>query len=135
VGVRAGALAADAALADITAVAIDPVVAAAAQPELARGAVIGNVLMARGPAAAVQLAAAGECLFNDNRVESRLGPRIAVNVATQAAIISSNRVRGGVISINVAAASRFAVLGNITTGAIVVPGGLQPPWNALNLLG
>jgi hypothetical protein len=25
------------------------------------------------------------------------------------------------------------VVGNVTTGQIVVPGGLQPPWDALNL--
>jgi hypothetical protein len=43
----------------------------------------------------------------------------------------TNRVRTGDISIQVAGAKAAAVLGNVTTGQIVVPGSLQAPWEAL----
>jgi len=95
----------------------------------------GNVLAARGAASAVLLVAAGECLFNGNRIEARGDIRIAVVLATTAAIVNANRVDGGAISIQVAGAKLAAVLGNITTSEIVVPGGLQPPWDGLNLRG
>ena len=36
-------------------------------------------------------------------------------------------------SIRIDGAKSAAVLGNITTGGIQIPGGLQPPWDALNL--
>jgi hypothetical protein len=109
-------------------------VAGAAAEDLACGSVLGNVLLARGAASAVELIAAGECLINSNRVELRGNNRAAVRVATGAAIVNANRVRGGEISIQVIAKS-VAVLGNITTGTILVPGGLQPPWDALNVQG
>jgi len=104
-----------------------------APPPPTRGAVLGNVLNARGTAPAVELSAAGECLFNDNRVESAFNSKAAVTLATTVAIVSANRVRSGDISIQVAGAKAAAVLGNVTTGQIVVPGGLQAPWDALNL--
>jgi hypothetical protein len=117
------------------AVLAQPVAGAAAEdPSLARGSVQGNVLRARGAASAVELIAAGECLINGNRVESRGNNRAAVRVATGAAIVNANRVRGGEISIQVIATS-VAVLGNITTGTIVVPGGLKAPWDVLNVQG
>jgi hypothetical protein len=103
-----------------------------APPEATRGSVLGNVLNARGTAPAVELSAAGECLFNDNRVESGFNSR-GVTLATTVAIISTNRVRSGDTSIEVTGATAAAVVGNITTGQIVVPGGLQAPWAALNL--
>jgi hypothetical protein len=106
---------------------------AAAAGDLARGSVLGNVLAARGAAAAVVLVAPGECLFNGNRVELR-GAAPAVAIATGVAIVNANRVRNaGDISVQVAGAKTAAVLGNITSGVIIVPGGLQPPWDALNL--
>jgi len=111
------------------------VTGAAAELPPARGSVQGNVLAARGAASAVLLVAAGECLFNGNRIEARGDIRIAVVLATTAAIVNANRVDGGAISIQVAGAKLAAVLGNITTSEIVVPGGLQPPWDGLNLRG
>jgi hypothetical protein len=101
----------------------------------ARASVLGNELNARGIAPAVDLDAAGECLFSDNRVELLGSTRFAaVRVNTQAAIISANRVRGGeTASIQVLNAKSAAVLGNITSAGIDVPGGLQPPWDQLNL--
>ena len=105
------------------------------QPELARGSVIGNVFYARGNAPAVDIFAPGECLFNDNRVEARLNGKLAVRMATSVAIVNANRVRGGEVSIQVSGAKTAAVLGNVTTGSIDIPGGLQPPWDALNLRG
>ena len=103
-------------------------------PPPARGSVLGNVLNARGTAPAVVLSAADECLFNDNRVESTLNSKPAVTLASTVAIVNANRVRNsGDISIEVAGAKAAAVLGNVTTGVILVPGGLQAPWAALNL--
>lgn len=109
---------------------------AATSPEQPRGSVLGNILNARGIASCVDVAAAGECLFSDNRVELR-GP---VNVptvllATEVAIVNANRVRGGEVSIKLLDARSAAVVGNITTGSIDIPGALQPPWDALNLRG
>jgi hypothetical protein len=50
------------------------------------------------------------------------------------AIVNANRVRGGEPSMQIAATIKSAaVLGNITTGTIAVAGGLQPPWDGLNL--
>jgi hypothetical protein len=108
--------------------------AAAAALAAARGSVIGNVLAARGASSAVQVNAAGECLFNDNRVEARGARVAAVVLATPVAIVNANRVRGGEPSMQIAATIKSAaVLGNITTGTIAVAGGLQPPWDGLNL--
>jgi hypothetical protein len=105
-----------------------------AAAELPRGSVLGNVLQSRGIASAVELAAEGECLFNDNRVDARGLSRVAaVRMSTSVAIVSGNRVRGGELSIQVIGAESAAVLGNVTTGSIAVPGGLNPPWDALNL--
>jgi hypothetical protein len=106
---------------------------AADLPEQARGSVLGNVLNTRGSTPAAQIAAAGECLFNDNRIESRANDKVAVILSTAVAIVNANRVRGGDLSIQVVAAKSAAVLGNITTGGINIPGGLQAPWDALNL--
>jgi hypothetical protein len=111
------------------------VAAAVVVAGLARGSVLGNVLLARGAVSAVQVVAAGECLFNGNRVELRGSPATAVRLTTTVAIVNANRVRGGERSIQIAGARSAAVLGNITTGPIEVPGGLQPPWDALNLVG
>jgi hypothetical protein len=109
--------------------------AAATPPELARGSVLGNTFIARGPAPAVEISAHGECVFSENRVESMLNVGRAVLITTGVGIISSNRVRGGDVSIHVLDAKQVAVLGNITTGEIVVPNGLQSPWDKLNLNG
>jgi hypothetical protein len=109
--------------------------AAATPPDLARGSVLGNTFIARGPAPAVEISAHGECVFSENRVESMLNVGRAVLITTGVGIISSNRVRGGDVSIHVLDAKQVAVLGNITTGEIVVPNGLQSPWDKLNLNG
>jgi hypothetical protein len=102
----------------------------------ARGAVLGNALAARGGALAVELVAAGECLFNDNRVESTGNDRLpAVLIVTPVALVQGNRVRSVGRSIQVLGSKSAAVLGNVTTGAIVIPGGLVAPWDALNLQG
>jgi len=112
-----------------------PPAAAAPVVQLAGGSVLNNTLIARGAFGAVTISARGECLFNNNRVDSQLTTGSAVVIATTLGIVSSNRVRGGQISIQLANAKQAAVLGNITTGPIVTPGGLQQPWLALNLRG
>jgi hypothetical protein len=110
--------------------------AATAVVEQARGSVLGNVLNARGTAPAVLVSAAGECLFSENRVESRGNSQFAaVTLLTDVAIVNANRVRGGELSIQVARAKSVTVLGNITTGSIAIPGGMKPPWDALNVNG
>jgi hypothetical protein len=110
------------------------ILAAAAATDLARGAVTGNVLASRGASPAVQIVASGECLFNDNRVEARVLRVAGVVLASPVAIVNANRVRGGEPSLQISATTKTAaVLGNITTGTISVPGGLTAPWDALNL--
>jgi hypothetical protein len=116
-----------------------PAGAAANEPPLPRGSVLGNVFNARGTTPVVNVSAAGECLFNDNRVEARLNTGgMAVILATNVAIVNANRVRGGETSIQVTGATikTAAVLGNITTGRIAVAGVALPnPWHDLNLIG
>jgi Family of unknown function (DUF6519)/Right handed beta helix region len=113
--------------------------AASSAPEPARGSVIGNTLSSRGATPTAQIDAPGECLFNDNRVDSHFNQRsAAVVITTKVAIVNANRVRSGERSIQVidapgAAKNSAAVLGNITSGSIDIPGGLQPPWHDLNL--
>jgi hypothetical protein len=100
-----------------------------------RGSVLGNVLNARGERPAVIVSAPAECLFNDNRVESRLNNgQTAVILVTDLAIVSANRVRGGERSIDIvgATAKTATVLGNITTNPISIQGGLGT-WANLNL--
>jgi hypothetical protein len=106
------------------------------QPDYPRGSVLGNVLNARGNVPAVILAAAAECLFNDNRVEARLNKgQPGVIVTTGVAIVSTNRVRGGEHSIEIvgATAKTATVLGNITTNPIGIQGGLAA-WATLNVI-
>lgn len=98
------------------------------------GSILGNVIRARGQRPAVEVTA-GECLFNDNRVEIA-GFTTAVALSAPVAIVSANRVKGARISIAVTtAASRpAAVVGNITTGIITVSGGFTAPFAPLNLI-
>jgi hypothetical protein len=99
-----------------------------------RGSVLGNALTARSTTSVVEVGSAGDCLFNDNRVELRGNQESpAVMLTSTVAIVNANRVRGGKVSIQIAGTKAAAVVGNITTGTIVVPGSLQPPWDALNL--
>lgn len=105
------------------------------QPPGANGSILGNVLIARGDAPAVQVMAA-QCLFNDNRVEARLNGKIAVTLAVPIVIVNANRVTGNELSIQItgATAKSATVLGNITTRGIALAGGPLPaPWDALNL--
>lgn len=116
-------------VATIAAAAIDN------QPLGASGSVLGNVLIARGDAPAVDVLAA-QCLFNDNRVEARLNGRIAVRLAAPIVLVNANRVTGNELSIQIigATAKSATVLGNITTRGIALAGGPLPaPWDALNL--
>jgi hypothetical protein len=112
-------------------VAVSGAAAAAIEP---RGSVLGNALTARGTTSVVEVNSASDCLFNDNRVELRGNQGSpAVMLTSTVAIVNANRVQGGKISIQVAGTKAAAVVGNITSGTIVVPGGLQPPWDGLNL--
>ncbi|MFO1161124.1 MAG: DUF6519 domain-containing protein [Reyranellaceae bacterium] len=105
------------------------------QPVGANGSILGNVLISRGDAPAVDVLAA-QCLFNDNRVEARLNGRIAVKLAAPIVLVNANRVTGNELSIQItgATAKSATVLGNITTRAISLAGAPLPaPWDALNL--
>jgi hypothetical protein len=105
------------------------------QPLGANGSILGNVLIARGDAPAVQVVAT-QCLFNDNRVDARLNGKIAVTLAAPIVIVNANRVTGNELSIQItgATAKSATVLGNITTRAISLAGAALPaPWDALNL--
>jgi hypothetical protein len=108
---------------------------AANDAEGARAGIVGNTLVARGPVPAVLVAAGQECLFNDNRVEAS-NKSIGVSLESAVAIISSNRVRSGENSIRLTTARAVTVLGNITTGNIIIPGGIaNTPWAPLNVIG
>jgi len=99
--------------------------------------VLGNALAARGELPAVQIAASGDCQFADNRCELRgSGTKLAVDLASSATIVSSNRVRGGEVSVMIGGNTKNAtVLGNITTGTIDLGGTLGAPWAPFNLRG
>jgi hypothetical protein len=107
-----------------------------------RGTVVGNEFNARGTASAVEIQAAGECLFNDNRVELvGDGNVAAVSIDADVAIVNANRVRSDkATSIDIIvpsappAAPPATVLGNITTQQIQLNGVTLPsPWTALNV--
>ena len=105
------------------------------QPPGANGSILGNVLVARGDAPAVEVLAS-QCLFNDNRVDARLNGQIAVTLAVAVCIVSTNRVTGNEFSIRItrATAKTATVLGNITTRGISLAGAPLPaPWDVLNL--
>ena len=108
------------------------------KPELTRGSVLGNVLNARNGhgTPAVRVVAAGECLFNDNRVELLGDGPSAVQLDSGAPIVHANRVRGGQKnSIDIHVKGSAVVLGNITTTGILVENvNLGAPWQQLNIL-
>lgn len=95
--------------------------------------VVGNTLAARGITPAVQLTAAGDCVFSDNRCELRgnVGA-VAVQLEAAASIVNGNRVRGGRVSIQLTENTPITAVGNITTG-IIAPS-LAAPWDALNVI-
>lgn len=78
-----------------------------------------------------------DCLFSDNRCELRgNGNKLAVQLVSGIAIVSSNRVRGGDVSIDIESNPKTAtVLGNVTTGSIDLSGTLGAPWAPLNVRG
>jgi len=101
----------------------------------AKGSILGNAFNTRSDAPAVDVFA-GQCLFNDNRVDARLNGRTAVALASTLLIVSANRVTGGEVSIVITRATTktAVVLGNITTRGIALSGsGLIAPWADLNL--
>jgi hypothetical protein len=98
------------------------------------GSILGNVLKARGLPPAVEVSA-HYCLFNDNRVGATgaIGAGVALNSVV--AVVNANRVVMGRPSINIAASpAGSTVLGNVTTGGIILGGSsLTTPWAALNM--
>lgn len=95
--------------------------------------VIGNVFIARGRTPAVDVAASGDVLFNDNRCELRTHTSTVVHLNAPVAVINGNRLRGGDVSVIVDGKGLVAAIGNVTTGSIVAP--LKPEMQALNLIG
>lgn len=100
--------------------------------------VLGNVLAARSRTPAVDISASGDLLFNDNRCEQRSrGDAPAVLITAPVALVNTNRVRGGDVSIRIlppgTGQSLCTVIGNITTGKIDAP--LRPEMTPLNLIG
>ena len=101
----------------------------------ASAVILGNVLNSRGNAPAVTVSVR-ECQFSDNRVDARQNGKVAVTLSAPLVIMSSNRITGQELSVNlpISNPASAAVLGNITTRGIAISGaGLQAPWNALNL--
>ena len=114
----------------------DPV-GAVAVPRGSNVSILGNAFGARGDLPAVQVLASGDCQFTNNRCELRgKGAKFAVDLASSATIVSSNRVRGAETSIKIGGNTKNAtVLGNITTGSIDLDGTLGAPWAPFNLRG
>lgn len=102
---------------------------------------LGNDLTGRGSEPTVDISAEGECLFNDNRVETLINTRPpTVRLATTIAIVHANRVRSGEIAIELSGTKQAAVLGNITSGVIIgwtppapSPGQPTATWDHLNV--
>ena len=119
-----------------TAAGNDPA-GAAAVPLGSNVSILGNAFGARGDLPAVQVLASGDCQFTNNRCELRgKGAKFAVDLASSATIVSSNRVRGAETSIKIGGNTKNAtVLGNITTGIIDLGGPLGAPWTPFNLRG
>lgn len=112
---------------------VDPATGAAVAPPGSSASILGNVLVARGRVPAVDAAAAGDLLFSDNRCELRANASTAaVRLKATAAVIGTNRVRGGEVSIAVVNAKAVTAIGNITSGAINAP--LKPEMVPLNLI-
>ena len=114
----------------------DPV-GAAALPRGSNVSILGNAFGARGELPAVQIAASGDCQFANNRCElSGSGAKIAVDLASSATIVFSNRVHRAEVSIKIGGNTKNAtVLGNNTTGIIDLEGTLGAPWAPCNLRG
>lgn len=105
---------------------------------LPHAGVQGNTIGSRGSLPAVVVQVDGDCLFGDNRVEHRSDKQQAVQLAGDVAVVQGNRVHN-LHDVSVAITTSkgkdaAAVLGNITTGAIVLNNGPVPaPFAALNL--
>ena len=114
----------------------DPV-GAAALPRGSNVSILGNAFGARGELPGVQIAASGDCQFANNRCELRgSGTKIAVDLASSATIVFSNRVHRAEVSIKIGGNTKNAtVLGNNTTGIIDLEGTLGAPWAPCNLRG
>ena len=98
------------------------------------GAIIrGNSMSSRGASPVVHIRFSGDCIFSDNRCDSRGNPRgAAVRLECATGIVSSNRVGGGKPSIELTSdPASVTVLGNITSNGITP---LGAPWVALNVV-
>jgi hypothetical protein len=116
------------------AIGVDPATGAAVGSPGASASVLGNVLIARGRTPAVEIAASGDVVFNDNRCELRANfSTTAVLLSSPVAVISANRVRGAEDSIRVPdQRAVVTAIGNITTRPISAP--LRPEMLPLNLI-
>jgi Family of unknown function (DUF6519) len=95
----------------------------------------GNVLRARGGTPAVHMITGLDIKFSDNRCTLN-GNNTAVNLNCRVAVVSSNIVRGlGRNSVEVPGTDvQFTVVGNVTSGEILVRGQPLPtPWAPLNV--
>lgn len=96
-------------------------IAGASVPRGSSAAVRGNVLLGRGSAAAVSVAAGRDVRFADNRCELRGDAASVVSLRSSAGIVSSNLIRGGKRSLELTAKiEQSTILGNATSGDISV---------------
>jgi hypothetical protein len=109
-----------------------------------RISVVGNQISARGGSFVVAIVAAPVCDVSNNQTvrtasDSALGNAAAADifVTARSLVVGGNRVvgpKGPSMSLHVAE-GRYTVLGNITTGEILVPAApLASPWAPLNVL-
>lgn len=98
----------------------------------------GNSLVARGRLPSLLLAANGEAMVSDNRIELR-GPDSApaVQITSPVVVLNSNRVRHAGPAVAIAATRSLVALGNLTASGGITVGGqpLPAPWTALNIIG
>ncbi|MFE7836527.1 DUF6519 domain-containing protein [Streptomyces sp. NPDC057474] len=84
---------------------------------------------------AARITVAGDVVLSANQCRQHTeshGP--AVSVTASSATVNANRVRGGRLSMTLDVdPARLAVLGNVTSGVIDAPGGLDPKWVPLNV--
>jgi hypothetical protein len=105
-------------------------------PRLASTTMRGNTFRARGGAPAVTVQSGAVIQFGDNRCELIGGAADAVVLNSPAAVVSSNVVTGGEVSIRVAALlERATVIGNVTDGQIIIGSNnlTGTPWERLNV--
>lgn len=97
----------------------------------------GNVAAGSGRGQAVLIDVGGDVVVSSNQCWQAANSGLpALDVRANSATVNANRARAGKPSIAIAVdPARMAFLGNVMTSGVVVPGGLDPKWQPLNVDG